>query len=129
MMVGPRKAWANRLNAPHERIASLAAKQPTNRRPDMLAEKNAPSPCVTKKEAVGEKTCACKGGNQKGTQNGDKVCQWRGGNCSAFFEGCDKKGATVCEMQKADTEKAVGACDGTEFNMWGTGMCNVGTDC
>jgi len=28
-----------------------------------------------------------------------------------------------------NTEKAVGACDGTEFNMWGTGMCNVGTDC
>jgi len=56
--------------------------------------------------AVGE-TCACAGGNQKGTKSGDKVCQWSGGNCSKYREGCDKHGATICTMHK-DAESEVG---------------------
>lgn len=67
-------------------------------------------------EAVGG-TCACSGGSQTGTENGDKVCQWRGGNCSKFREGCDKYGATICTMQKSDAEKAVAD------DCWWTGDC------
>jgi len=128
---GVGKPFASKCTALKDCISSCkaAAKAADESKTRYACMKECPKSLCDKKEAVGEATCACKGGNQKGTKNGDKVCQWRGGNCSAFFEGCDKKGATVCEMQKADTEKAVGACDGTEFNMWGTGMCNVGTDC
>eukprot|EP00493_Phyllostaurus_siculus_P000864 UN00869 len=53
--------------------------------------------------------CACSNGHQKGTKNGDTVCEWRGGNCSKFFKGCDNNGAMVCKMQKADAaEESVG---------------------
>merc|ERR1719242_843464 len=43
-------------------------------------------------------TCSCAGGNQQGTSEGDKVCEWNGGNCSKFREGCDKP----CIMNKEE---------------------------
>merc|ERR1719242_460374 len=85
-------------------------------------------------EDSGLPTCSCAGGNQQGTSEGDKVCEWNGGNCSKFREGCDKP----CIMKKEEecqcvtewksddcadpTELQEGcprvACDGPEETRW-----------
>lgn len=35
----------------------------------------------------------------RGSVDGDRMCQFRKGNCAKFFEGCVSKGATVCELE------------------------------
>merc|ERR1712083_619164 len=46
--------------------------------------------------------CTCASGHQAGTNPGDKVCEWSGGNCSAFREGCDKPCIFEEELEVAD---------------------------
>lgn len=36
---------------------------------------------------------------QKGSVNGQRMCQFPGGNCVKFFPGCVEKGATVCKLE------------------------------
>merc|ERR1719245_2897514 len=57
-------------------------------------------------------TCTCKGGHESGTSNGDKVCEWRGGNCSKYRSSCEgNSAATVCTMQRSESTLAMRASE------------------